>query len=210
MRIAVLGTGQVGRTLGTGFLALGHEVVMGSRTRANPTAVGWAEEHGAACGTFADACSRADLVVLAGSGQHALAILEAAGDLTDTVVWDVTNPLDFSQGFPPSLTVCNTDSLAEQLQRAHPGAHVVKALNMVANAVMVDPSRVPGESTLILCGDSPTAKETVTGVLRALGWADVVDLGGLDGARGMEAWLLLWTRLYGALGTGDFNLKLVR
>lgn len=210
MNIAVLGTGQVGRTLGTGLLGLEHTVTMGSRTADNAAGTAWATEHGATCATFADAASGAELVVLAGSGKHALDILAAAGDLDGKVVWDVTNPLDFSQGFPPSLTVANTDSLAEQLQRAHPSARVVKALNMVANAVMVDPSRLPGDSTLILCGDDADAKAQVTGVLEGFGWTDIVDLGGLDGARGMESWLLLWTRLYGVLATGDFNLKLIR
>jgi len=209
MKIAVLGTGQVGRTLGTGFIGLGHSVCLGSRTADNAAATAWAAESGGSHGTFAQSASGADVVVLAGSGQHALAILDAAGDLTGKIVWDVSNPLDFSGGFPPSLTVCNTDSLAETLKRAHPSAHFAKAFNMMANPVMVDPSRVPGETTMILCGDDP-AKEVVSGLLKEFGWMDLVDLGGLDGARGMEAWLLLWTRLYGALGTGDFNIKIVR
>ncbi|RNL75498.1 NADPH-dependent F420 reductase [Nocardioides marmorisolisilvae] len=208
MKIAVIGTGSVGRTLTDGFRRIGHDVVIGTRDVAETRGrAEWADE--AALVPFAEAGDGADLVVNATGGNVSADAL-AHVDLDGKVLLDVANPLDFSNGFPPTLTVKDTDSLAEQLQRAFPTARVVKSLNTVNAAVMVEPAKLPGESTMFLAGDDAEARALVRGLLTDLGWADVVEFPSLDAARGLEMWLPLWVRLMGNLGTADFNLKLVR
>lgn len=213
MRLAVLGTGAVGQTLASALHGLGHEVWMGSRRADHEGATAWAAARGerAHVATFGDAASACELALLAVSGQHALAVCAAVGDALDgKVLLDLTNPLDVSGGFPPRLSVCNDDSLGEQVQRALPDARVVKTLNTLANALMVDPGQLPEPTDVFVAGDDEAAKATAIALLRALGHPAPFDLGGIDAARGLEAWLLMWTRLYGRLGTGAFNLRLVR
>ena len=205
----MIGSGVVGRTLAPAFRRIGHEVVVGTR---DPEQTAGREEWAGldlALGTFAEVGSGADLVVNATTGTVSLAAL-ADVDLAGKVVLDVSNPLDFSGGFPPTLTVKDTDSLAEQIQRAHPEARVVKSLNTVTASVMVDPGSLPETSTVFVAGDDPLARETVRELLGELGWVDIVEFPTLDAARGLEMWLPLWVRLMGALGTAEFNLRLVR
>ena len=212
MRIAVLGTGTVGQTLAPAFERLGHQVTLGTRDPAATQArAGWALD--IAVKPYAEVAHDADLVVNATNGQGSLSALGAVGsdELVGKVLLDVSNPLDFSQGFPPTLAVKDTDSLAEQIQRAFPGAQVVKSLNIVNAAVMVDPSRVGGgDTTMLVAGDVAEARAVVVDLLHALGWSDVLEFEELSAARGMEMWLPLWVRLMGHLGTADFNLKIVR
>ena len=216
MRIGVLGTGMVGTTIATKLVALGHEVMMGSRTAGNETAAEWVTSAGtgASQGTFADAAAFGELVFNCTAGTGSLEALEMAGaeNLAGKTLVDVANPLDFSQGMPPRLFICNTDSLAEQIQSAFPDARVVKTLNTVNHEVMVDPEKVPGEHDVFVCGNDETAKAEVVDLLRSFGWPaeHVVDLGDISAARGTEAYLLLWLRLRGALQTGHFNIKVVR
>lgn len=169
---------------------------------------------GADHGTFADAVDGADLVVNATPGTVSLDVLASVPDaaLDGIVLLDVANPLDFSQGFPPTLTLVNTTSLGEQIQATYPQARVVKVLNTLHNSVMVAPGRVPGEHHLFMCGDDTAAKETVGDILAGWGWARerVFDLGDITNARATEMLLPLWVRLYGALGTPDFNLAVAR
>ena len=204
----MIGTGSAGRALAEGFRRIGHDVVTGTRdpeeTRGRDE---WAD--GGALATFAEAGTGADVIVNATGGQVSIAAL-AEVDLDGKVLIDVANPLDFSAGFPPTLSVKDTDSLAEQIQRAYPQARVVKALNTVNGAVMVDPARLPEETTIFVAGDDADARATVRGLLTELGWSDIVEFGSLDASRGLEMWLPLWVRLMGTLGTADFNLKLVR
>jgi 8-hydroxy-5-deazaflavin:NADPH oxidoreductase len=212
MRIAVLGTGMVGRTLAPAFDRLGHEVVVGTR---EPEVTRDRDDWGLdlPLSAYADVAEGADLVVNATNGVASLDAIGAVGAaaLGDKVLLDVANPLDFSHGFPPTLTVKDDDSLAEQIQRAFPDARVVKSLNTVNCAVMVDPRRVgDGQTTMFVAGDDPRARETVVSLLGQLGWWDVIEFGNLSAARGMEMWLPLWVRLMGRLGTADFNLKIVR
>lgn len=214
MRIAVLGTGMVGQTIATKLVALGHEVMMGSRTADNEGATTWAAKAGitGSAGTFADAAAFGELVFNCTAGAASLQALEAAGadNLADKILLDLSNPLDFSKGFPPTLSVCNDDSVGERIQRALPRTKVVKTLNTVANPIMVDPSLLDGDHDVFVSGNDADAKATVSVFLREqLGWRSVIDLGDISTARGTEAWLLLWTRLYGALGHADFNLRLV-
>jgi 8-hydroxy-5-deazaflavin:NADPH oxidoreductase len=211
MQVAVLGTGAVGRAIAPRLAALGHDVRLGTRDPAATQARdGWTELPGVPLVTFAEAAAGADLVVHAGNGVAALDLLGQAGDLAGTVLLDVSNPLDFSAGFPPTLTVKDTDSLGEQLQRAFPDSRVVKSLNTVTAELMVHPDRLPEPTTVFVSGDDADAKRLVTGLLTQLGHRDVIDLGGIETARGTEMWLPLWLRLMGTLGTAEFNLKVVR
>ena len=216
MRVAVLGTGQVGNTLATKLVELGHEVRMGSRDAANEKARAWAEGAGerATSGDFADAAGFAELVVNATAGAASLEALEQAGHdaLRGKVLLDVANPLDFSHGMPPTLTVVNDDSLGEQIQRRYPDTRVVKALNTMNHDVMVDPSRIPGEHDLFMCGDDEGAKAAVVELLESFGWSRerIVDLGGITASRAQEMYLPLWLSLYGTFGTPHVNIRVVR
>ena len=216
MKIAVLGTGMVGQAIGTKLATLGHDVTMGSRDAANPKATEWAAGPGErTVATFADAAASAELVVNATAGVASLEALTLAGadNLAGKVLLDIANPLDFSNGFPPSLSVVNTDSLGEQIQRAFPDAKVVKSLNTMNCDVMVDPARVgDGDHDVFVAGEDADAKATVTALLQSFGWTaeHIHDLGGLASARGTEMYLPLWLSLMGSLGTGNFNIKVVR
>ncbi|WP_369199061.1 NADPH-dependent F420 reductase [Streptomyces djakartensis] len=225
MRYAVLGTGTVGRVIAAKLASLGHEVTIGTRdpqatlARTEPDAMGtppfaqWQPQHSQVrLGTFAEAAAFADIVVNATAGAGALAALEAAGadHLDGKVLLDIANPLDFSQGMPPSLNPVNTDSLGEQIQRAFPRAKVVKTLNTMSCTVMVDPARVSGEHHTFVSGNDPDAKKTATGLLASFGWptGNVIDLGDITTARGTEMLLPIWLRLWGALGHADFNFHI--
>lgn len=216
MRVAVLGTGTVGQAIATELAELGHEVTMGSRSASSEALVEWVQStgEGADGGTFADAAAASELVFNCTAGEHSLEALAAAGEenLAGKTLVDVANPLDFSAGFPPTLSVCNDDSLAEQIQAAHPEARVVKALNTVNAPVMVDPGRVRGDHVVFVCGDDAAAKAQVSALLEAFGWPpdSIVDLGDITAARGTEMYLPLWLRLYGKLETGDFNIAIAR
>ena len=227
MRIAVLGTGMVGQALAGKLDALGHEVVVGTRdpgatlARNEPDYLGnppfgvWREAHPkVGLGTPAEAVAAGELIVNATNGAGSITMLESAGDqnLAGKVLMDVTNPLDVSQGMPPSLFVCNTDSLGEQIQRRFPEAQVVKTLNTVNCEVMVEPDRVPGEHDVFVCGEDANAKRQVAELLRSFGWPveRIRDLGGIASARGTEMYMALWLRLWGAIGTGHFNIHVVQ
>lgn len=217
MRIAVLGTGTVGRALATAWAGAGHDVVMGSRSAHNAAATAWVAEVGgsASHATFAEAAQGADVVVNATAGAASAAAVGSIdpADLVGVVVLDAANALDFSSGGPPALAIPDGEtSVAEQLQRMHPDAHVVKALNTVNVSVMVDPGGLGDAHHLPIAGDDAAAKDVVRGLLGDLGWRDeqVLDLGDLTAARGMEHYLLLWLSLAQALGTPRLNLAIRR
>ncbi|MFO0659276.1 MAG: NAD(P)-binding domain-containing protein [Polyangiaceae bacterium] len=215
MKIGVFGTGMVGEAIGSKLVSLGHDVKMGSRTSGNDKAVAWAKKAGslASEGSFAEAAAHGEMLFNCTRGDVSLAVLESAGaaSLRGKILVDLANPLDFSKGMPPSLFVSNTDSLGEQIQRAFPELKVVKTLNTINAALMVDPSRIKGEHSLLMSGNDPEAKAAVRGLLtEGFGWKDIVDLGDISTARGTESYLLLWLRLWGALKTPDFNIKVVR
>ena len=214
MRIGVLGTGMVGETIGARLVGLGYEVRMGSRDAGNARAAAWGAAQGARAshGTFADAAAFGELLFNCTAGGHSLDALAAAGaeHLAGKILVDVANPLDHSQGFPPSLLFCNTDSLGERIQRAYPDVKVVKTLNTMNALVMVDPTRVPGTHDVFVSGDDADAKAQVIALLRAFGWERPIDLGDISTARGTEMMLPIWIRLYAALKTGDFNVAVAR
>lgn len=226
MKFAVFGTGMVGRTLAGKLSDLGHEVWMGTRdpditrTRTETGGAGgppfheWHEQHsGVTLTSFAEAAEAAGMIFNATNGSASLEALRSAGPvvLDGKILVDVANPLDFSRGMPPSLTVCNTDSLGEQIQREFPNTPVVKTLNTVTAALMVDPGKVGnGQHTIFVCGNDPDAKTAVCEVLAQFGWKDILDLGDITAARGTEMYLPLWLRLWGALDTGMINIQVVR
>lgn len=215
MKIAVLGSGMVGNTIATKLVQLGHQVMMGSRTSKSEAGQEWLRSVGgkAQIGTFADAAGFGEIVFDCTNGANAIAALRSAGakNLRGKILVNVGNPLDFSKGMP-TLTVCNTDSLGEQVQREFPEALVVKVLNTVNCEVMVKPSVVPGEHNLFICGNDAGAKGKVKQWLGEwFGWKseNIMDLGDITGSRGMEMWMPIWLRLYGQLGHPHFNLRLM-
>jgi predicted dinucleotide-binding enzyme len=215
MRYSVLGTGEVGRTLGGKLVELGHEVSLGSRTKDNPGAVAWAGNAGprASHGTFAEAAAFGEVVVNAVGGRVALDVLRAAGEenLAGKVVVDVSNPMAFEDG-QLRLSPVESDSMGEQIQRAFPHARVVKSLNTVNCHVMVDPALIPGEHQVFVCGEDTDAKERVTAMLGEFGWPPhrVFDLGGIQRARAVEMMLPLWVALFQHFGDAEFNLEVRR
>ena len=222
MKIAVFGTGVVGRTMAARLSELGHDVMLGTRNVAaskarteldrygNPPLSVWLEQHqGVRLGTFAEAGAYGELAVNATNGAASLDVLKLGGEanLAGKILIDIANPLDFSQGFPPSLFVCNTDSLGEQIQRAFPNTKVVKAFNTMTAAVMVNPALVPGDHTVFMSGNDEEAKVKVNALMQSFGWKEenIIDMGDITTARGTEQLLPIWVRLYGKLQNPLFN-----
>jgi 8-hydroxy-5-deazaflavin:NADPH oxidoreductase len=215
MKIAVLGTGMVGETIASKLVALGHEVKMGSRSANNEKAAAWVKKAGARAsqGSFADAAAFGELLFNCTLGTGSIPALEAAGkqNLKGKILVDISNPLDFTKGMPPTLFISNNDSLGESIQRAFPELKVVKTLNTINANVMVDPARIPGEHSVFVSGNDAEAKTRVKQLLtEGFGWKQVIDLGDISTSRGTESYLLLWLRLWGAMGTPDFNVHVVK
>jgi len=217
MKIAVLGTGMVGKAIATKLVNVGHQIMMGSRTAHSDTGQEWLRSIGgkAQVGTFADAAAFGEVVFDCTNGANSLAALRQAGakNLRGKILIHVGNPLDASKGMPPTLTICNTDSLGEQVQSEFPDVRVVKALNTVNCAIMIEPSRVPGDHELFICGNDAEAKREVAARLcEWFGWrpGNIIDLGDITNSRGTEMFLALWVRLWGVLGTPHFNIHIVR
>jgi predicted dinucleotide-binding enzyme len=217
MKIGILGSGMVGKAIASKLVQLGHQIMMGSRIANSDAGQEWLRSVGgkAQIGTFADAAAFGEVVLDCTNGANSLAALRQAGaaNLRGKILVQAGNPLDTSKGMPPTLTVCNTDSLGEQTQAEFPDVRVVKALNTVNCDIMIEPSRLPGEHELLICGNDAAAKREVTRLLCDwLGWkpANIIDLGDITNSRGTEMFLALWTRLWGVLGTPHFNIHIVR
>jgi len=227
MKIAVFGTGMVGRALAGRLAGLGHEIVVGTRdveqtlARTKPDAWGtppyaeWQQANPKVrLAPFSEAGVRSDLILNATHGAASLAALKAVGaaNLAGKVLVDLAIPLDLSKGMPPRLLFANTDSLGEQIQRTFPDTRVVKTLNTVSFQVMIEPKRVPGRHNIFVAGDDNSAKETVKGMLGEFGWPReaMIDLGGIQAARATEMYMQLYFSLWAALGTFDFNIAVVR
>lgn len=214
MEIGVLGTGMVGQTIGSKLVQLGHQVMLGSRTAANPKAIAWANEEGsthALYGTFKNAAKFGEIVFNCTLGAASLDVLQQIGteNLKGKILIDVSNPIDYSaEGL--TLTVCNTDSLGEQIQRALPETRVVKTLNTMNCNLMVEPDKVPGRTNVFISGNDLKAKETVTEILRDwFGWKSIIDLGDIKTARGVEMYLVLWSSLRRVVTAERFNIKVM-
>lgn len=225
MKVGIVGTGTVGRTLAHGFFDKGHDVAIGTRdvdalmARAEPDAMGdppfaqWRLEHPSiGVVTQPEAMRHGEIVINATAGAASEAALGSGAEhLAGTIVLDASNPIDHASGWPPSLFVANTDSLGERLQAAFPEARFVKVWNTMTAALMTDPGGLAGgDHTIPLCGNDQAAKGEVAELLRSFGWRDILDLGDITGSRAMEAYLLLWLRGMGSFETGMFNTKFVR
>lgn len=227
MKIAMIGGGSVGQALGAKLTANGHDVVIGIRSlsadelakdRANALPLkDWITQTGGGVMTMAKAAAHGEIVFNVTAGKASLDALRLAGEqsLRGKILIDVANALDFSRGMPPFLDpeLTTTTSLGEEIQKTFPDTHVVKALNTVANAVMVNPGLVPGDHSLPIAGNSAKAKATVTALLqREFGWpaTAIVDLGDIVGARATEHLLPLWIRLWMVGGTPNVNIGILR
>lgn len=216
MKIAVLGTGNVGDTIGSKLIEVGHLVMMGSRTAENEKAKSFVAKHHdkASAGTFSDAAAFGEIIFNCTAGVGSLEALKMAGEknINGKIIVDIANPLDFSKGMPPSLAVCNTNSLGEEIQKAFPQAKVVKALNTMWCGLMVNPAMINGgDHSTFVSGNDTAAKEEVKKILKSFGWAEksILDLGDITKARGTEMYLPLWLSIYGATNNGAFNIKII-
>ena len=227
MKIGIIGTGVVGQTIASKLASLGHEALLGTGdvaatmaktapgTFGQPPVKEWLAQHPSVkLATFAEAAAHGELLVNASSGVASLAILGQAGveNLKGKILLDISNPLDFSKGMPPSLTICNTDSLGEQIQKAFPETKVIKTLNTMNAYLMVDANLVAnGDHHVFVSGNDGAAKGQAMELLRGwFGWKHILDLGDITTARGTEMFLPLWVRMYGALKTGMFNIKIAQ
>jgi hypothetical protein len=212
-KVGVLGSGEVGRRLAAGFSSRRHDVMIASREPDKPELREWLTGDGAGIegGTFAETAAHGQLLVLAVLGTAAEQAIGEAGaeNFSGKVVIDATNPLDFSGGFPPKLAISGEDSLGERVQRALPDAKVVKAFNTIGSPYFVDPSFAEGKPTMLIAGDDEDAKRLVGDVLADFGWPEPVDIGGIDGARELEAICIAWVKIGGARGAWDHGFKLL-
>ncbi|PZX94581.1 NADP oxidoreductase [Flavobacterium aquariorum] len=217
MKIAVLGTGMVGTTIGSKLVELGHEVMIGSRTATNEKAVEFANSNGkiASAGTFADAANFGEIIFNCTKGEISIDVLKLAGNGIDgKIIVDIANPLDFSQGMPPCLipALSNTNSLGEEIQKNFPRTRVVKTLNTMWCGLMVNPAMIGnGDHINYISGNDAEAKATVKTLLNDFGWKNenILDLGDITNARGTEATLPIWLRVWGATNNGAFNFKII-
>lgn len=218
MKIAVLGTGMVGNAISSKLVALGHHVMMGSRTKNNEKALEFVNRNPdrASEGTFAEAAAFGEIVFNCTKGEHSLEALRLTGaGLYGKILVDMANPLDFSQGMPPTLipALSNSTSLGEEIQKTFPDSKVVKTLNTMWNGLMVNPNLIGnGDHINYISGNDADAKSKVTALLLEMGWKkeNILDLGDISAARGTEGYLPLWLRIYGAMGSGAFNLRLIK
>jgi predicted dinucleotide-binding enzyme len=213
MKVGILGTGDVGRTLGGGFIGLGHKVKMGSRQPAKKEVQDWVSKNGprASAGTYAEAAAFAELAVLAVPWSGADSAIKLAGprNFAGKVVIDVTNPLLFPSDAPPGLALGHTDSAGEQVQRWLPEARVVKAFNIVGYSHMINPQFPCGPPDMFICGNDGRAKKKVTEILKSFGWP-TVDIGGIEGARFIEPLAMLWIICGNVSGSWNHAFKLLR
>ena len=212
MQLGVLGSGMVGQAISARLAELGHKVMIGTR---DPHKLSeWsASNQNVEIGSFAETAAHGEMLFNATNGAGSLMALEMAGaeQLSGKILVDISNPLDFSKGFPPSLIVSNTDSLAEQIQRTYLNTKVVKTLNTVTARLMVYPREVAdGDHQIFVSGNDAEAKSQVAELLKSFGWIHILDLGDITSARAAEMYLPLWVRMYGALNSGMFNLKIVK
>lgn len=215
MKFGVLGTGVVGQTIASKLVQCGHEVMLGARDADNPKAAAWAKEEGgihALFGTFANAAAFGDILFNCTMGTASLNAMRMAGaaNMKGKILIDTANPLDYSTD-AWSLTVCNDDSLGEQLQREFPDTFVVKSLNTINSEIIIHPTMLPEKTDVFVSGNSQDAKARVTKILKeCFGWKSVVDLGDITSSRGAEMYVLLWRSFRKSASSYYFNIKLVR
>jgi 8-hydroxy-5-deazaflavin:NADPH oxidoreductase len=221
MKVGILGSGDVGRRLGDGLIELGHMVKIGTRDPNKDEVVQWVSNHvggeeeegKALSGTFAEAASFGEMIVIATSWDGTSNAIKMADpkNFAGKEVIDVTNPLDFSKGMPPRLAVGHTDSAGEIVQRLLSESKVVKAFNIVGNPHMVHPNFLQGgPPTMFICGNDENAKKTITdSILTPFGW-QTIDIGGIEESRLLEPLALLWISYYFRTNNGNHAFKLLR
>jgi 8-hydroxy-5-deazaflavin:NADPH oxidoreductase len=227
--IAILGTGGVGQTLASKFLDLGHKIMLGTRNVENklsettkdqygnlPFKEWFATNKGVKLGTLKEAAAFGEIILNATKGSESINALKAVEqkDLEGKILIDIANPLDFSMGMPPRLIpeLCNTNSLAEEIQRTFPKTRVVKTLNTMWSGLMINPGLVnKGDHDIFVCGNDPEAKEEVKKILKSFGWSgeNILDLGDISAARATEMYLPLWLRISAATNFKPMNLRIV-
>jgi 8-hydroxy-5-deazaflavin:NADPH oxidoreductase len=214
MKVGVLGSGEVAKALGSGFLAAGHEVRLGTRHPDRPELVGWKKKAGAnaSVGSFSDAASFGEIVVLATHGTSTVEAIRSAGvaRFDGKVVIDATNPIAGGADGVPRLAIGHTTSNGEEIQRAVPKARVVKAFNIIGNPHMFRPSFPAGPPDMYICGNDSPAKKTVGEILHQFGWPSVIDIGGIDGARELESLCILWVKTALQLDNWNIGFKVLR
>lgn len=227
MKIAVIGTGMVGRAIAHRLNGLGHDAVIGTRdpvatmARTEPDMKGtppfaqWHAEHPQTrLVTMAQAGIHGELIVNATSGTDSIDALVLVGkeNLAGKPLLDISLPLDLSEGWPPKLSIVNNDSLGEEIQRTFPEARVVKSLNTVQFEVMIDPNVIPGSHNIFLSGNDKGAKSAVAGVLKEFGWREdvIVDLGDITTARAVEMYSRLLFTIADHYGDYHSNIAIVR
>lgn len=209
---------MVGDAIGSRLVELGHEVKMGSRTADTEKAKAFVAKHAgkASAGTFAEAAAFGEIIINCTAGVASVEALQMAGEanINGKIIVDIANPLDFSKGAPPSLipSLSNTNSLGEEIQNTFPSVKVVKTLNTMWCGLMVNPAMInSGDHTNFMCGNDAEAKQKVKALLNEFGWKNenLLDLGDISSARGTEAILPIWLRIWGATQNGAFNMKVV-
>ena len=228
-KIAIIGTGTVGRTFASKLVSLGHEVMMGTRNVSEKLASTAIDNYGSPpfnewyetnrsvkLGTFREAAAFGEIILNVTQGANSINALKLAGaqNLNGKILIDIANPLDFSKGMPPSLIpeLSNTNSLGEEIQKTFPDAKVVKTLNTMWCGLMVNPVLIGGgDHTNYICGNDADAKNMVKSLLNEFGWKteNILDLGDISAARGTESVLPIWLRIWGATQNGAFNFKVV-
>jgi hypothetical protein len=214
MKVGVLGSGDVGQVLGAGFLSRGHEVKLGTRDPGKDKVKAWVAKYGAkaSAGTFEETAKFGEVLVLATlwDGTKSAIQLAKPDNFAGKVVIDNTNPLDFSKGVPPKLSLGGNNSAGEEVQRLLPKAHVVKCFNMVGNAHMVDPKFPGGPPDMFIAGNDADAKKKVTEICTAFGWPGAIDLGGIESARYLEPLAMVWILEYFRAGNPNHAFKMLR
>lgn len=226
MKIGILGTGVVGQNIAEKLTQLGHQVMIGTRNKENTLAKTGKDNFGRPpfsewiknnpkikFGIYSEAAAFGEFIVNATNGEGTMQALESAGkkNLANKVMLDISNPLDFSKGMPPTLFISNTDSLGEQIQRTYPEAKVVKGLNTMNAYIMTNPSLLQDDHNVFLNGNNAEAKDEVKKLLTSFGWKEknIIDMGDISTARGTEQILPIWVRLWSTLQTPMFNFKIV-
>jgi 8-hydroxy-5-deazaflavin:NADPH oxidoreductase len=213
MKIGILGSGDVAKSIATGFLMNNHEVMISSRNPSDAKVTDWVKEKDehASGGSFVEAANYGEIIVVATawSGTESAIKMADLKNFANKVVIDVTNPLDFSIG-KPMLAIGHTDSTGERIQKMLPDAHVVKTLNIITHSNMVNPKFTTGTPTMLLCGNDKNAKEQVEKILKEFGWKDTIDIGDITGARLMEPMCILWVTLGGILGNYNHGFSVLR
>jgi predicted dinucleotide-binding enzyme len=220
MKIGILGAGPVAQTIGTALVQNGHTVFLGSRSSPNEKVAAWLHQCGGRgkSGSFQEAATFGELLFVCLNGGVAVDVINQTGaeSFREKVVIDVTNPLDFSRGMPPTLLppYNNQYSLGEHIQATLPDAFVVKALNTVTARLMVNALLVnDGNHNLFICGNNAEAKNTVKHLLAEnFYWKpeNIMDMGSIESARLTEAIIPFWVGVMQVMGTSLFNYQIVR